>query len=134
MVLGMKIYLGIVSACLAAVVAVIFAPAINTFINIVKDGLGTRSVVVADLVVKNGRIYTSDPSLPWAESMAIRNNRILHIGNLTSVERAAAFLPLRIDRWLPEVLSLHRNFLEPMIEAFEAEMGRLDVESVLPSQ
>lgn len=44
------------------------------------------SSVVADLLVSNGTIYTSDASLPFADSMAIRNGRILRIGNYSFVK------------------------------------------------
>ncbi|KAM3379207.1 protein LONG AFTER FAR-RED 3 isoform X1 [Capsicum galapagoense] len=36
---------------------------------------------VADLLVTNGTIYTSDDILPFADSMAIRNGRILRVGS-----------------------------------------------------
>ena len=41
---------------------------------------------VADLLVMNGTIYTSDSSLPFADSMAVRNGRILRIGDYSSVQ------------------------------------------------
>lgn len=45
-----------------------------------------RSREVADLLVTNGTIYTSDSSLPFADSMALRNGQILRIGNYSSVQ------------------------------------------------
>lgn len=39
----------------------------------------------ADLVVRNATIYTSDPSITFAEAMAVRNGRILRIGSDASV-------------------------------------------------
>ncbi|XP_016754186.2 protein LONG AFTER FAR-RED 3 isoform X2 [Gossypium hirsutum] len=42
----------------------------------------------ADLIVKNGVIFTSDPSFPFANSMAIRDGRILRIGNYSSLQMA----------------------------------------------
>ncbi|KAL2898216.1 Protein LONG AFTER FAR-RED 3 [Bienertia sinuspersici] len=41
---------------------------------------------VADLLVKNGFIYTSDPALPFADSMAIKNGRILGLGNYSALQ------------------------------------------------
>ncbi|KAM0954160.1 putative metal-dependent hydrolase, composite domain superfamily [Dioscorea sansibarensis] len=38
-------------------------------------------VFAADMVVMNATIYTSDPFLPFAEAMAVRNGRILRVGN-----------------------------------------------------
>ncbi|CAK9171044.1 unnamed protein product [Ilex paraguariensis] len=42
--------------------------------------------VVADLLVTNGTIYTSDDSLPFADSMAILNGRVLRVGNYSSLK------------------------------------------------
>lgn len=40
----------------------------------------------ADLLVTNGTIYTSDEALPFADSMAIGNGRILRVGNYSSIK------------------------------------------------
>ncbi|KAF8398253.1 hypothetical protein HHK36_017180 [Tetracentron sinense] len=40
---------------------------------------------MADLVVTNAVIYTSDSSLPFAEAMAVRDGRIIRVGNYSSV-------------------------------------------------
>ncbi|KAM3685846.1 hypothetical protein ACJW31_11G149700 [Castanea mollissima] len=48
----------------------------------------SSSPVIADLVVRNGVIYTSDESLPFADSMAIHNGRILRLGNFSFVQMA----------------------------------------------
>ncbi|KAL4600645.1 hypothetical protein ACB092_11G213200 [Castanea dentata] len=50
----------------------------------------SSSPVIADLVVRNGVIYTSDESLPFADSMAIHNGRILRLGNFSFVQELAA--------------------------------------------
>lgn len=42
--------------------------------------------VVADLLVSNGTIYTSDSQLPFADSMAVLNGRILRIGDYSFVQ------------------------------------------------
>lgn len=73
-----KSILVMVSASMAILVAVIFSPAFRTYMR--------GNAMTADLVVKNAVIYTSDPSFPWAEAMAIRNNRILAVGNFSSVQ------------------------------------------------
>lgn len=57
-----------------------------------SDWLNTKfssSSPVADLLVKNAIIYTSDDSLPFADSMAVRNGRILGIGSYSSVKDLA---------------------------------------------
>lgn len=43
-------------------------------------------LVVADLIIRNGVIYTSDDSLPFAHSMAVANGRVLRIGNHSFVQ------------------------------------------------
>ena len=35
----------------------------------------------ADLVVRNGRIYTGDPRRPYAGALAIRDGRVLAVGD-----------------------------------------------------
>ena len=47
----------------------------------------------ADLLVTNAFIYTSDPSLPFADSMAVKNGRILRLGNYSSFKVSLLFLP-----------------------------------------
>lgn len=57
-----------------------------------SDWLNTKfssSSPVADLLVKNAIIYTSDDFLPFADSMAVRNGRILGIGSYSSVKDLA---------------------------------------------
>lgn len=49
-------------------------------------------VEVADLIVTNGTIYTSDDSLPYAESMAIGNGRIIRVGNYSSIKVVSSYL------------------------------------------
>lgn len=48
--------------------------------------MSSSSSAVADLVVKNALIFTSDDSLPFADSMAILNRRILRVGTYSSVQ------------------------------------------------
>ncbi|KAK9055991.1 hypothetical protein SSX86_027078 [Deinandra increscens subsp. villosa] len=47
------------------------------------------SETAADLLVTNGTIYTSDSSLLFADSMAIRDGRILRIGNHSFVQEVS---------------------------------------------
>ncbi|KAL4563562.1 hypothetical protein LXL04_027605 [Taraxacum kok-saghyz] len=49
------------------------------------------SGITADLLVTNGTIYTSDSSLPFADSMAIRDGRILRIGNYSFVQEMSGY-------------------------------------------
>ncbi|XP_043692461.1 protein LONG AFTER FAR-RED 3 [Telopea speciosissima] len=71
----------LVSGFIALVLAIVWLPILDT-----KWWSAVNSPVVADLVVKNGTIYTSDSSLPFAEAMAIRHGRILRVGNYSSLQ------------------------------------------------
>ncbi|KAG9459636.1 hypothetical protein H6P81_004144 [Aristolochia fimbriata] len=72
-----KTLLLLVPAITALILAIVLFPAFDT----------TRSrTPVADLVVKNAVIYTSDSAHPFAEAMAIRLGRILCVGNYSSVQ------------------------------------------------
>ena len=39
-----------------------------------------ETLVIADTVLENGRIYTVDESRPWAEAVAIKDGRLLVVG------------------------------------------------------
>ncbi|URD81534.1 Amidohydrolase family [Musa troglodytarum] len=69
------------SAVAAALLAIILAPALRLTWSPWK-----WSRISADLVVMNATIYTSDPSLPFAQAMAVRGGRILRVGSYSSVE------------------------------------------------
>ncbi|XP_022967005.1 uncharacterized protein LOC111466536 [Cucurbita maxima] len=48
--------------------------------------MSSSSCAVADLVVKNALIFTSDDSLPFADSMTVLNRRILRVGTYSAVQ------------------------------------------------
>lgn len=43
----------------------------------------------ADLIVTNGRIFTADPANPWAQALAVRENRIAAVGSSEEIGRLA---------------------------------------------
>ncbi len=43
----------------------------------------------ADIVLVGGRVFTADPARPWAEAVAVRGDRIVHVGTSAEVERLA---------------------------------------------
>ncbi|KMT17109.1 hypothetical protein BVRB_2g041630 [Beta vulgaris subsp. vulgaris] len=51
-----------------------------------SEWLKFKEAEIADLLVTNAFIYTSDPSFPVANSMAIKNGRILGLGNYSSLQ------------------------------------------------
>ncbi|KAH9618689.1 hypothetical protein KSS87_020698 [Heliosperma pusillum] len=65
---------------ISAIIAIVFS------IILLKPS--SKKPVVAELLVTNAFIYTSDPSFPFADSMAIRDSHILSIGNFSSLQMA----------------------------------------------
>lgn len=51
----------------------------------------------ADLVFVGGRIFTADPSRPWAKGMAVRGDRIVAVGTDVQAERWAGRRTRRVD-------------------------------------
>ncbi|XP_018818071.1 protein LONG AFTER FAR-RED 3 isoform X2 [Juglans regia] len=76
----MRLY-ALVWASIAVVLAVVFR----------AWWIPSPSSPVADLVLTNAVIFTSDDSLPFADSMAVRNGRILRIGNYSFVKEVAGY-------------------------------------------
>lgn len=90
----MNIWWVTVSATLAIVLSTAFLPILNNWnkqgnffssfsSNTVQDG--------ADLIVTNGTIFTSDESMPFAQSMAVRNGRVIRVGNYSSIQVSRFF-------------------------------------------
>ncbi|KAK4421879.1 protein LONG AFTER FAR-RED 3 [Sesamum alatum] len=77
----------LLSAVAVVLLAVISSPSLTKFLPL--NQLSLRGGEVADLVVINGTIYTSDAAFPFADSMAIRGGRILRVGNSSSVQDMA---------------------------------------------
>ncbi len=52
-----------------------------------KPGSGVRQseLLIADVVVLNGKIYTVNPKQPWAEAVAIKDGTIIHVGSNSEV-------------------------------------------------
>ncbi|XP_077249939.1 protein LONG AFTER FAR-RED 3-like isoform X2 [Tasmannia lanceolata] len=69
------------SALSGLLLAIAFLPAFNFITR-----CPLKSSRVADLIVTNAVIYTSDPSFPFAQSMAVKDGRILRIGNSSSLQ------------------------------------------------
>jgi predicted amidohydrolase YtcJ len=51
----------------------------------------------ADLVLLNGKVFTADPAKPFAEAVAIRDERIIAVGTSAEVEKLAGATRRRID-------------------------------------
>jgi predicted amidohydrolase YtcJ len=77
--------------------------------------LGCNAAPQADLVLVKGRIYTSNPSAPWAEAVAIRDGKILLAGTNREVEKYRGAGTQLIDLGgrmaMPGIIDTHTHFL-----------------------
>ncbi|MCB0281229.1 MAG: amidohydrolase family protein [Calditrichae bacterium] len=49
-------------------------------------GCNTNSTESADMIIKNGKIWTANPEMPEAEALAIRDDKIIAIGTNSDIE------------------------------------------------
>ncbi|KAL8555259.1 hypothetical protein ACS0TY_003170 [Phlomoides rotata] len=84
----MNNFMLLLSAAVVVLLAVVSSPFLNKFhpysLSLTKFWL--RGGEVADLLVTNGTIYTSDAAFLFVDSMAIRGGRILRVGNYSSLQ------------------------------------------------
>jgi predicted amidohydrolase YtcJ len=68
----------------------------------------------ADILLLNGHIYTSNPNQPWAEALAIQNDRILAVGDEAQIARLRGPRTLVIDlagrMVMPGIIDSHIHF------------------------
>ena len=68
------------------------------------------TAIDADTVYQHGRIYTGDPTAPWAEALAVRGDRIVAVGadaDITTRVRAARTVDLRGRLVIPGINDAH---------------------------
>lgn len=76
------------------------------------------SVNTAEIIYTNGKFYTVNKENPWAEALAIKDTRIIAIGNLTEVNKfkgdATVVVDLQGSFVMPGVFDLHAHpFITP---------------------
>ncbi|TKY68297.1 Exoenzymes regulatory protein AepA [Spatholobus suberectus] len=83
------------------------------------DFLASKSPLsnaVADLVLRNGVIYTSDDSLPFADSMAVANGRVLRVGSHSFVKELVGYGTQVLDLGgkvvVPGFIDSHVHFID----------------------
>ena len=78
-------------------------------------GLISAEEQKADLLITHARIYTVDPSHPWAEALAVRNGRILYVGDARHARPFYGKKTRRIDAGgklvLPGFVDCHVHFI-----------------------
>ncbi|MBI1881914.1 MAG: amidohydrolase [Chloroflexi bacterium] len=89
----------------------------------------------AELILYNGRIYTVDPALPWAEAVACAGGRIVAVGSNDEILNLASSATQRIDvvgrLVLPGLTDAHVHFLQYAIRQQEVSLfGVRDFEEV----
>ncbi|XP_061351379.1 protein LONG AFTER FAR-RED 3 isoform X2 [Gastrolobium bilobum] len=81
---------------------------------------------VADLVLRNGVIYTSDEHVPFAESMAVANGRVLRVGNHSFVQELAGYgtqvLDLNGKVVVPGFIDSHVHFINGGLQMMQVEL------------
>ncbi|XP_027911178.1 protein LONG AFTER FAR-RED 3 isoform X2 [Vigna unguiculata] len=81
---------------------------------------------VADLVLRNGVIYTSDDSLPFAESMAVANGRVLRVGNHSFVKELEGYGTQVLDLGgkvvVPGFIDSHVHFIAGGLQMMQVEL------------
>ncbi|KAI4323549.1 hypothetical protein L6164_023146 [Bauhinia variegata] len=118
-------FLSILSASVAVVLASFSLPFINLDIN---DFLNWWSPLspVADLIVTNGVIYTSNDSFPFADSMAVANGRILRVGNYSYVQELAGYGTQELDVGgkvvVPGFIDSHVHMLNGGLQMAQVEL------------
>ncbi|MFJ3077283.1 MULTISPECIES: amidohydrolase [Pseudomonas] len=88
----------------------------------------------ADYLIHNARIYTVDAHKPWAQALAVRGERIVHVGDNASVQAFAGPHTQRIDAGgklvLPGFVESHWHFSTTAF-AFQAFINHEDPEQML---
>ncbi|KAL9265023.1 LONG AFTER FAR-RED 3-like protein [Drosera capensis] len=117
----------VISAAAVLLTSIFLLPFLNP--NNTKDSLNSGDSVggvVADLLVTNGVIYTVDPEMPFADSMAIRNGRVLRIGNYSSLKELEGNANERLDLEgklvLPGFIDSHLHLIYGGLQMAQVEL------------
>ncbi len=83
-------------------------------------------VVPADLVLRHGAVYTMAPARPWAEALAVRDGRLVFVGDDPGVEKfigsATAVLDLAGRLVLPGLQDNHAHPISGGLELGECNL------------
>ena len=89
---------------------------------------GTALAAASDeRLLYNGKIFTGEPEHPYAEAVAIRDDKILAVGNVTEVAKAVATGAQRIDLkgnfLLPGLIDSHCHAVDGGLSLISADVG-----------
>src|SRR6266704_3251263 len=86
-----------------------------------------KIVEPADIIVMHGRVYTENSKQPWAQAVAIRNGKIVAVGDDAEIERTRGGGTKVIDAGgklvLPGFVDCHIHFLDGSFS-----LGRVNLE------
>src|SRR5258708_36386207 len=86
-----------------------------------------KIVEPADIIVVRGRIYTENSKQPWAQAVAIRNDKSVAVGDDAEIERTRGVRTKVIDAGgelvLPGLVDCHIHFLDGSFS-----LGRVNLE------
>ncbi|MGN0658028.1 MAG: amidohydrolase family protein [Emergencia sp.] len=81
----------------------------------------------ADIIYRNGHIYTQDPQFPWAESVACRDGRVMAVGDFEGMDGIISedtqIVDLKERYMFPGFIDVHGT---PVMQAFEGKYLLLD--------
>ncbi|MBX3053101.1 MAG: amidohydrolase family protein, partial [Caldilineaceae bacterium] len=81
----------------------------------------------ADLLISNARVFTADPSNPWAEAVAVQGNRIIFVGSGADARAFAAPHTEVVDAagrtLLPGFIDTHYHLLWGSLGLAAAQLG-----------
>lgn len=118
----------VISASIAIFLSILFFPLLNSDYWLKwRASLIPSTKLAADLIVKNGVIFTSDPSLPFADSMAIRDGRILRLGNYSSLQDLSGYgttvLNLEGKIVVPGFIDSHVHLIVAGLQMARVQLG-----------
>ena len=71
---------------------------------------------MADLVLLNGSVWTVDPDQPWAEAVAVKEDKIQEVGSTSEIRKVVGnetkVIDLNGDLVLPGFIDSHTHFLD----------------------
>lgn len=84
----------------------------------------------ADLVFRGGTVYTADPALPTARAVAVKDGRIVYVGDDAGVQaftgRSTRIMEIGGDMLLPGFHDSHIHLAPGGIRLFECDLSRDD--------
>ena len=81
-----------------------------------------KKTQAADIIFKNGNIYTHDPDFPWAEAVACTDGKITAVGDFDAMNNMTGKNTEVIDLggkyMFPGFIDIHRS---PVMKVFEGK-------------